>query len=505
MKVLNYFIRHSIVRVLTFSIGVLAAFMVTPHVLRSLGDNSYGIWSLIVGLVPYYLLVDFGQYQAVAKKSAAAGAHKSRAEIQEIFSTSTAIAFSGSLLVLGAAAFISFFVELFFAAGASLYAIRASIMIFSLAIAWQIFLRPSFGILAGAMHWTMLAVFSALRTVATSLAAVFFLTDALPPDVNLMRMAVISALGFAGECTAMLLVVHIKKYARFSFKNVSRTRARELLAFGLPSSGTQIGEIMKNRTQIYIVGLLLGSVQVTLYSLSRQFVCYMQDLMAAVFGILSPYFSKLQALGGTSDCRGPLLDSLRLSFTTSCLIGLGIIFYGDLFMTRWLGPGFSDAHSILIPLAIAMTISSGENPAQGFIMGLGKHQLLFFYSVSQGLLVTASCFFAAWLWGVTGVAWAVCAITVLYSFCFIPRYTSRVGEFSAMEYYRAALGVLSFQGVAQLIYFFCIRRFLSAEYVVIFLFALGQALVCALVFYAQMILISRRKKSPVPSVTQADR
>ena len=74
MSVLRYFARNSLIRLAVFGVGIVAAFLVTPHILRCLGTDTYGAWALISALLGYYLLLDCGMLQAVSQKSSAASA-----------------------------------------------------------------------------------------------------------------------------------------------------------------------------------------------------------------------------------------------------------------------------------------------------------------------------------------------------------------------------------------------------------------------------------------------
>src|SRR6478609_3274113 len=43
-----------------YAVHVIVAFLLTPFVLRSLGEARYGVWALAVGLTGYYGLLDLG-------------------------------------------------------------------------------------------------------------------------------------------------------------------------------------------------------------------------------------------------------------------------------------------------------------------------------------------------------------------------------------------------------------------------------------------------------------
>ncbi len=462
--------------------------------MRCLGQSAYGTWSLIVGLFFYYLLLEFGVYNTIAKKSAEAKVHGDQAEIDALYTTGIVLGFGNFCIILAVGLGMAVFAGEFFGESDYLLTTRYSIMIFSCMAGLQVLSRPAFGILAGAMRWNLLAVFAMARTILSSIGAFVFLTPNLPVADNLLRMACVNSLFFGLEAFALFISVRLGGHARLRFQGVTLGRVKLLWRFGAPLFVSQIGGILRNRTQIYILALMVGTAPLTFYSLARQFVVYMQDIISNVFGIMNPYFSRLQAMGDADGYRRSLLEALRLSYTTSCLIGLGLILYGDVFIVRWLGTEFLDVYTVLLPLALSGIMEHGEIPAQGFLVGLDKHRVLAVVSLGLGVLITVFSFPAAWLWGLRGVAWGVCVLTLASSLGLMPVLVSRAAEMPVWRYYHTILISLGPQVVVQLAYYYCIRDFLYPEYGCIFLYATGQALVCSIVFLVSVLPLLRKAR-----------
>jgi len=492
MNVFAYFLRNSVIRLLTFVVGVGAVFWVTPHVLRCLGTSAYGTFALIIGLAVYYMLFEFGIYNSIAKKSAEERVKGNQNEIDALYTTGLALGVSSFCVIMALGLGIAVFAVAFFADAEFIGVAQYSIAIFTCSIGISVMARPAFGILAGAMRWNLLAFLAMGRTISTSIGALVFLTPELPAAENLLRMAIVNGLFFAMEGIAMLVAVRMGRHATVCFSSVSMEKIKLLLHFGTPLLVMQIGAILRSRTQIYILAVVLTPAALTFYSLARQFVVYMQDIISNAFGILNPYFSRLQAEGNADGYRHTLLEALRFSYTTSCLIGLGLILYGDAFITRWLGSDFLDVYTILFPLALAGIMEHGEIPAHGFLVGIGKHKVLAQLSLGLGVFITVFSFPAAWLWGFRGIAWVVCLLTLVNCMVLMPPLVSRAAEMPVWRYYRMLLVTLGPQVAAQVAYYYCIREFISPEYISIFLCAIGQTLVCAIVFLISVFHLLRK-------------
>src|SRR5260370_15261941 len=72
--------------VVTLAAGVLLA----PYMIRKLGADGYGIWSLVFSVAGYYTLLDFGFRSAVITFTAREAAVKNYTSINEVLSTALA-------------------------------------------------------------------------------------------------------------------------------------------------------------------------------------------------------------------------------------------------------------------------------------------------------------------------------------------------------------------------------------------------------------------------------
>src|SRR5215510_12887367 len=68
-------------------VNLFAGIILTPYIIRKLGADGYGIWSLLFSLVSYYTLLDFGIRSAIIRYSAHFLARKEPSKINEIVNT----------------------------------------------------------------------------------------------------------------------------------------------------------------------------------------------------------------------------------------------------------------------------------------------------------------------------------------------------------------------------------------------------------------------------------
>ncbi len=497
MSVLRYFARHSLVRLFAYGIGVAAAFLVTPRLIACLGKDGYGLWALISTVAAYYLLLDFGLIQSVSKFAAAADASPDQTdkagsgrEIGNIYSTAQGMGAGSALLTLLIAGGILLFADVPHFTGADRNAARAAFAILSASVAAQLFFRASFGLLAARLRWTAIAVLSMFRSVGASAAVLIWLDPALPFGPNILRVALINGLANVLEAAALRFMAG-EGGLRFQRRDISPARARELFRFGLPLLIISLGNTLRTQVQVFFAASALSLAQAGVFALARQFTSYMDNIMSTVFGIMNPYFSRMQARGGAASCGGVLLDSLKLSYALSSYIGLCLAFYGGLFVARWLGPGFAEIPGVLVPLALAAVLGQGLYPANGFLIGVGRHSFLASVTVMDGVVNAAACLPAVLLFGLPGVGWLLFFSSVIFRGAVLPPRICAAAALSLPAYYRTVGGSLAWQGAIQGMYFLAVRPLLSPDYLVLFLVCAGQFMACVAALYLQTRLPGR--------------
>src|SRR5687768_12762552 len=80
-------IRNIVVSLLSFLTNIVIAFFLSPFILRSLGDDRYGIWAVFGEMLTYYGLLDFGVRGALSFYAGKALAGQKRDELERYLST----------------------------------------------------------------------------------------------------------------------------------------------------------------------------------------------------------------------------------------------------------------------------------------------------------------------------------------------------------------------------------------------------------------------------------
>ncbi len=98
----------------SFVVGILLSFFVSPIIVHSLGNEKYGIWTLIVSVTGYFTVLDFGINSAIVRYISMYTAKKEYAKANESYSTAFMLfIIVGGIIILITSIFAYFFKDFF--------------------------------------------------------------------------------------------------------------------------------------------------------------------------------------------------------------------------------------------------------------------------------------------------------------------------------------------------------------------------------------------------------
>ncbi len=483
MSFIKYFAKNSTIRLMVYGVGIASAFIVTPHILRSLGSATYGVWVLISSLSAYFSLTNLASTNTMSAIIAQAHANNDKESLQRIFVGSIQLRILALVATLLIALIYAFIANEEYKEYVSTTAFLLSLFTYAGSFGLYTILNVGHGVLAGHMRWTVLSFTYMLRTITSSGLILLFLQEDASYSTNLLSLAYINMIGFLVE-SGVNFAMALKYIPLPPWRSyISTPLHKEILHIGKGFFVIYCGGLLRKSTQVYMVGAFFSTVQVSLYSFVAQILQYVNDLLLSAFGIMTPYFGTLQAKNDTSAAEKTLMISLFLSYGASSIIALGLVFYGDLFFIRWIGEEFAHINILLIPMALASLLSSGSMPANGYIYGLKKQDLVAKLTLIEGIGIVIVNLPALLLYGLPGLGWSTFGVTLLIRLIWFPKKVCAIGNFSLVKYYSNLCWALLPSGITQFLYYLCVRDLVSATYPSIILTGLGQALVACLTLF----------------------
>jgi O-antigen/teichoic acid export membrane protein len=383
-------------------LNIVSALILSPYIIRKLGDDNFGLWALTLSLVEYYWLLDFGLRSATIRYSAhhhATGEHK---QINTIINTALGYSLCVAPPLIGGTLLVSPWLASLFHITHPLFSRLLAVVVISWALVGALNVFAS--CLEGFQRFdlTNQCTIAAL-TVRTTLA--FLLLRAGYGVVELAYVTFGSQVLLHTLCYFRLRSVFPK--LRISLREGRLSMLRTMLSYGVHSVVASLGQrILSNAPQL-IIGYLLPTRFVGYYSAPVRLLDYTVEAILRIGNVSNPHAASLMAAGRSED-------TLRLGVYVNryCLllflpISLFLAFYGSPVLSVWINPQFGgQAAGVLVPLLIGMTIANvGMYNSGSILFGMGRHQVYSRLLLLEALACVTGIFLVVPRYGIVGAAW----------------------------------------------------------------------------------------------------
>ncbi len=355
---------------------VLSTLLLTPFIIRTLGDSEYGVYKLSAAIVAYLLLLDLGVGNAVTRYVAKYRAQGNTLMCRRFLGITTIYYSAIAALCLVVGVVLIFLYPTAFATGLSqdeialgqrllsITIINTAVTLGSVGFKNAIIAYERFDVSRG-MSIIMIIIriactFGALKLGFGSIGIV---------SVNLM-MTVITNVFFA-------LFVIFKLKLKPIFRGITSSLVKEVAVYSsfilIQMIATQINACADQ----ILLGMFVeaSAVIIAVYSVGQQITQYFQSIGSSVTGVLMPGVVKLVESKATPK---QLCDEMirigRLILMVLGLIWSGFLVFGRQFITLWVGAEKLDAYWVTMILMTAHLFILTEAIGTQILWSMNEHK-----------------------------------------------------------------------------------------------------------------------------------
>jgi O-antigen/teichoic acid export membrane protein len=422
-------LRNVLSNYLVLGVSLSYSLVITPIVVGALDKELYGVWSFLNGIVAYSDLLYMGLGSALIKYVAQFRANDDIVGINRLVSVVATIYGAIGLACLAAWTGMSGLIPTVFGEPLQTEAVRTASAVCILLGAQLLFafVGSAFsGLLSGYDRYDLLNGIT-LLCLGIRFVAVPLLVQ---PDRQPMLTLAALTTAVAALQTAFLTVVSFRYVPGLSVQ-LRWPRLDELkwlYGFGIQSFFIMLASKLISYTDTTVIGVMLGAVNVALYTLPLQLIEYGRFFVASFYGVLLPRLTVLVARGEMTEVREAYLSATRIAGLLAGWIFGGLIGLGPAFLNRWVGPEFgSPVQWVIVYLAIA-TFGQILASQVSFAFYQALHRVSFPALVLMAEAVV-NLVLSLWLaprLGITGVALATAVPALLVTTVVLPPYVCRL-------------------------------------------------------------------------------
>lgn len=391
-------------------INIAITLLYTPWMVRSIGKENYGLYTLAISLISVFLL-DFGLSSSVARFIA-----KYRAEGNTDKQKNFVAAISRLYLFIDIIIAIIFIVIFFFidriytgltgselALFKILYVIVAGVNLISFPA------TPFTGYLNAYEQFASLKICELVNKVLTVLLVVSLLF--MGGNV----IAVVMANALVGVLVVVLKFYVVRKMTdvRIHFKVSDKAIYREIFSFSIWTLCISIAQRILINTTPSVLAITSSSTEVALFSPALSLEEYFYSIAVAINGLFLPTISRLLAKNEENKIL-PLM--VKVGRYQTCILGLiliGFFCIGNDFMILWMGKDFAPSYYCAIFMMVPQFFSSSQQI--GYTTITAKGYVKYQAAINLATAIIGACL--SYWWSLTYGALGSCI--ALFMMCMV--------------------------------------------------------------------------------------
>lgn len=357
-------------------IEVLSTLLLTPFIIRTLGDSEYGVYKLSAAIVAYLLLLDLGIGNAVTRYVAKYRALGQKEQCRMFLGITTIYysAIAGICLIAGIVLIILY--PTAFATGLSGEEITLGQQLLSITVVNAAALLGTAGFRNVIIAYERFDISRGL-TIVMTLVRIGCTFGALMlgfgsigiVSVNLAMTLITNAI--------FVFVVLFKLGLKPKFKGITKAMVKDVAVYSSFILIQMIATQINAHADLVLLGMFVeaSAVIIAVYSVGQQVTQYFQSIGSSMTGVLMPGVVKLVESKATPR---QLCDEMirigRLILMVLGLIWSGFLVFGQQFITLWVGEDKLDAFWVALILMTAHMFMLTEAIGTQILWSMNEHK-----------------------------------------------------------------------------------------------------------------------------------
>lgn len=483
-------LKGSVTRVSQTFVSIVVAFFMMPFLIHELGDYWYGIWTVVGSLAAAYHLFDMGMASAVTRYvSQSFGLkddHRANVTINTALLIYSVIALVIVLVSIGA----SYGARAFIDDPDSKDIIQILVLIIGVSVALEFPFNALAGVASAKLKFHQVALTRIAMTLIGAALTWWFISR----GYGIIALAVIT---FCTARLSNLLYFFICRAAfptlRISRRLASRANGKELFQYSAWSFVIAIAYQMRNNVDNFVVAGFLSAASVTPYAIGLRLVDYVAQFLSQATNMFVPIFTGYHAREDNTELHNKLLFITRLNLVLALIAGGGLVIFGQAFISRWMGPTYTEAYWVMVILLVGRMIGFANHPLNSAMYAANKHSIVAKIDVIEVALNLALSLVLVQYLGLIGVALGTMIPLLLLRLFVLPYFACSSIGLPTVNYYRCMVRPILAVSLPLIGYFAWMRNHVQPDtYSDIAIHGLGMSALTAL--YALKLGFSNEEK-----------
>jgi len=340
---------------IVIKIGIALIF--TPILIRSLGQEGYGLFSIVGSMAAYLYLLDFGLNDGVIRflvryESSTGERDRFLAQMLGLY-----IVLGLAVLVLGLG--LHAMAEPLFAATIGQLEILLLQDMFLALLAGAVIviaLNPVTALIAASERFVFLRILEIVASIVSTALIVILLAQGF----GALMVVIVMACSSVGQVAIRIVYARRYLHMRLRWSLPGAGDIRPVAAYSAPIFVAMLVELIYWKLDNLIIGALAGAAMVAVYAIGVMFNKYFMSFATAISRVMTPeIIRQIDREGGPEHLMELMIRISRLQALLLLLVLSGLFLFGQRFIALWLGSEYAVSYYVmlvvLVPYALELT------------------------------------------------------------------------------------------------------------------------------------------------------
>ncbi len=381
------------------SVGVtiVSGFLVAPFTIHHIGDDNYGVWALVLSLIEYYWLLDFGFRSATLKYTAHYYVLGDKDQVNRVLNTGLLYSSAVALLMLG----VTWFAAPHLGAIFKITHPDFPWLIRIIGISWSAgMVFNAFGAgLEGLQRYDITSRIGIVMNASRVLAVVILVAL----GYSLLQMAL--ALLCSQLCVYVMYYVRFKQIfpaLKLSAALASLKRMRELASFGVHTFTITVALRILNQSTPLLIAYFLPARFVSFYVVPLRVLDSITNAVGQFGMVTGSNTAELVAKNEWATLTDLSIYANRYCAAVSLAVSVFLWTYGAPLFAVWIRPDYA---LVLPVLLIGVTAANSQYNSACVLTNMARQKWYARGLLAEAVLSLAGMWFALPRYGIVGAAW----------------------------------------------------------------------------------------------------
>jgi O-antigen/teichoic acid export membrane protein len=433
MKANIQIIRNIFVNWGTYFLGTFIGFIMMPFLIKSLGDDIYGIWILIISMTGYLGILDLGINATTIKYTAEYLQKEDINELNKMGSTIFTVYFVlGFLAIILAVIFATQFLPYFNVKTEVISQAKIVTIVVGINIGLTLPLSFFSGFIRGMQRYDVVSIFSIIILIYRTVLIIVFLKAGF--GIVALSLIHLSSTVISG----IIKIRYVKKcYNDFKikFKFVDYETLKKAVNFGAYVLFYMLATKMIFATNSLIIGFKLDTADITYYAIAARLTEFVRIFIMAS-GVLLPTVTQYLKSNQFGKVQELTILSTKYNLMFAIPIVALFVLCGKPLIQLWVGEKYAhNSYIVLILLSIGMIAHISKFSLNQVLQGLEKHKVPAYIALIEGTTNVILSIVLIEKFKLVGVALGSMIPMLFYNLLIIQIYGCKELKIRFFEYY----------------------------------------------------------------------